>query len=746
MAVKAPERPYLTVGEIYRSIAVALGTKNRNSEVDRMARQGDYDYQLRDKLLTDLFYKPLEKQAGESFAKFACNAIDHFVSEYIGLVKAVPLDAMKREESLPALFKFFISRQVAGIVTQFYKKFGGPSPEQYFCSDNNQKLGVTCQWLEDNNESFSILLKSINNKQHQDQYRKWKQGKELPKAGSFPVFLEKLPSSDKLAVSIQLIAGRMLQYYVNSYSQFDISTCIEEVLWEAECFDVGEALSLANSDCSEKFNPLKLAVMPVFVALDRKSEKNQSSKDESWALLEKFEHEINELDPDGITRHVLEWQKARWYVFSGDYKTALKQYEIAFEYSLYRAMNTPEILQEALALAAKERDRALLKRLKNQAIAFGYYEIPSFSDNLSQANKKSKSHVVEDWEVEQWDTAFAFLFKPECCFPSCIVEEKHVRNLPFVHHVKEKHFKRKPNLTNPDQRIDVGISFGGIKRRYPQLIWHTDCNHPHHVKTLLEAGAKVDQLSDTSDSALLMSIIEVVNTGDRRCFDLIKQYTHCSVTMNMRTDKKKRTILLQAVETGEPDIVETVVAMGADVDRRGHTDSSTALNQCIKYIGSIKNPRQALANMQHFNPNDPVLIDTIRRNVSGMMGLTDEQVRKNLIRSVNDEKAQVYRLAVAEYYWQKLQSRFDYRKLCQIAEFLLEHGASPNAVHTSPIDGYTPLMLAVEIDEPELVKLMLEKGGNPYKTYKHDGRILVDCWMIAAEFGSNKVLSVLGSV
>ena len=504
---KIPERPYLTVGEIYRSIAGALGTKNRNTEVDQLARRGDYDYRLRDKLLTELFYNPIKKQAGDEFALFVCNAIDHLVSEYIELIKVVPLDSMVRKESIPVLFEFFMSRQIAGIATQFFKKFGGPNPVTYFSADTHAKLGITCEWLEENNQSFSELLQRLKDKQQQDQYRKWKQGKELPKATSFPVFLQNLPEPDRQLVCSHMIVGRLLQYYENNYSQFGVSDSVSKALWEAEPFDIGNALSLAHIEAAEKFSTLRQAAVPVFEALDRKSTKNQSAKDKSWSLLAKFEQETDRLDPVGITRHMLEWQKARWFVFSGDYKTACKQYEIAFEYSLYRAGNTENILQEALAVAAKERNRLLLKRLKNQAITFGYYELPREPDYLSQANKKSKSHVVEDWEVEQWDSAFAFLFKPECCFPGCIDEAKHGIQLPFFHHVEDKHFKRELDLSSPDRRIDVGVTIGGEKRRYPQLIWHVDCNQSHHVKSLLEAGANVDQLSDTSDSALLLSSI-----------------------------------------------------------------------------------------------------------------------------------------------------------------------------------------------------------------------------------------------
>ena len=253
MAIKKiPERPYLTVGEIYRSIAGALGTKNRNSDVDQMARRGDYDYRLRDKLLTELFYEPIKKQAGDEFALFVWQAIDHLISEYINLVKTVPLDAMTREESLPVLFEFFFSRQAAGIAIQFFKKFGGPNPVQYFCADTPAKLGVTLQWLEDNNVSFSHYLKSLDDKQTQDQYRKWKQGKELPKAGSFSVLLGGLPLPDKQVICLHLMVGRLIQHYVNSYSQFAISRSVSHALWETEPFDIGKALSLAHIDTAEK--------------------------------------------------------------------------------------------------------------------------------------------------------------------------------------------------------------------------------------------------------------------------------------------------------------------------------------------------------------------------------------------------------------------------------------------------------------------------------------------------------------
>ena len=757
MSVKIPERPYPTIGEIYRSLAVAIGTKNRNPDVDRMARDGDYDYRLREKLLQDLFYKPLVAQTEEQFASLLCQFVDHLINEYIRLVNKVALDAMTRDESLPLLIEHFFCRQAASFLVYIHQHLGGPDPVSYCSTDNNNVMGVACLWLENNISTFSPFLTRVEKekgKGKKDQYLRWKKGIETPKAESFSEFLRSFSNTpDKTSIKIHLTVARTIQFIFQKYPQYDLSGFIKAGTKKTGPFDLGTVLSKANLEAADKFAELKQVFVSTADALRRTIPKNTASKADSWVLIEAFEQKLSELDSKGITRHFLEWQKARWYVYAGQYKEALKQYEVAFDYTLYRAhylsqeqgadLNLHEILKEALALAAKERARPFLKRLKNQSISFGIYELPERNDKRPQANKKSKSHVVEDWEVEHWDSTFAHMFKPANCFPGCIDEEKHKIQLPFLHHVEDKHFKRAPDLTNPDRRIDVGISIGGEKRRYPQLIWHTDCNHPHHVRSLLEAGARVDQLSDTSDSALLMATIEVVNTGDQRCFDLIKQYQHKYETMNMRTDKKKLTVLLAAIETGQPEIVETILDLGAEVDRRGHTDHSTALNQCIKYIGNVKNPQQALANMLQFNPDDPVLIDAIRRNSHGMMGLTDAEVRKSLIRSVNDKTARAFQ-AIAEYFHEEQQNRFEYQKLLQIAKLLLERGADPDATHKSPIPGYTPLMLASQLDEPELVQLMLEKGGNPYRTYQY-GPYPTDCWRIARKFGAQKVLSVLGN-
>ncbi|PJF37906.1 MAG: hypothetical protein CUN55_19700, partial [Phototrophicales bacterium] len=95
----------------------------------------------------------------------------------------------------------------------------------------------------------------------------------------------------------------------------------------------------------------------------------------------------------------------------------------------------------------------------------------------------------------------------------------------------------------------------------------------------------------------------------------------------------------------------------------------------------------------------------------------------------------------------RIQAYTSIDELRKIALLLLEHGANPNEPVESPMSGYTPLMLAAEIDEPELFKAMLEKGGDLNQTYTHpyQGR-QVGIEEIAYFFKSNGVLETLAQL
>ena len=82
-----------------------------------------------------------------------------------------------------------------------------------------------------------------------------------------------------------------------------------------------------------------------------------------------------------------------------------------------------------------------------------------------------------------------------------------------------------------------------------------------------------------------------------------------------------------------------------------------------------------------------------------------------------------------------------------IASLLINSGANVNAEHASPVKGYTPLMLAVEMDERAIFEQMLICGGDIKKTYK-DPRTDRDISImeIAKFFKSTDVMQVLKDI
>lgn len=88
--------PYPRIGECYRLLAKALDTKASNRQVDQLARQGDFDWQLITQLRHELIEAPLLTKSNKDFTEFVMRAEERFHQGYIELIKTVQLDACCR--------------------------------------------------------------------------------------------------------------------------------------------------------------------------------------------------------------------------------------------------------------------------------------------------------------------------------------------------------------------------------------------------------------------------------------------------------------------------------------------------------------------------------------------------------------------------------------------------------------------------------------------------------------------------
>ena len=90
---------------------------------------------------------------------------------------------------------------------------------------------------------------------------------------------------------------------------------------------------------------------------------------------------------------------------------------------------------------------------------------------------------------------------------------------------------------------------------------------------------------------------------------------------------------------------------------------------------------------------------------------------------------------------------FDNDSLYEIAKLLLENGADPNYGHNiNGLIGNTPLMMAIENKAFDMLKLLIEYGGDP--TLIGRGKTSIDypqfnCWDVAEFYKADEILKYL---
>jgi MoaA/NifB/PqqE/SkfB family radical SAM enzyme len=143
----------------------------------------------------------------------------------------------------------------------------------------------------------------------------------------------------------------------------------------------------------------------------------------------------------------------------------------------------------------------------------------------------------------------------------------------------------------------------------------------------------------------------------------------------------------------------------------------------------------------------PEALDSIRRHNSGLTGFSlNHQASFLKKQDKNPEFKKIIKIIV-KLQIERVIEYMNVEELPKIAYVLINAGADVNAEHVSPVKGYTPLMLAAELDEVNLVNAMLIKNGNPRKAYNCEKSFKeVDCWEIAEFFGANNVLLALKNI
>lgn len=730
--------PYPRLGEIYRAAAVAIGTKAGNRDIDRLAREGEFDWTLLPDLGDELLIGPLAKKVDPEFADLVAQTVAYVHASYVNLVSTVPLDSLNRKGALPLLVEHYFAPHALGLIFGTKKGFGGPDLMKLFDPDL-RPVSVVLEWLDQAEDRplarVAFPEASTADRAEFEMVRKWADGTNLPDGQSIFLFgkaLEKAGgvSSDKIRnLRIWLTLARALAHLENESPVPFRGFMRRHLLLGMPDIDIGRILSTAVIESGRRYSELTLPVLMLYENLKRTTGKEAGDQEKTKAGLDEYERMAARIEPEGRTGFHTEWLRGRWHALSGDFEAALPFYERAAELANYRAGDQQRrIVEETLVLAAYLGKKPLLKRLKHRAVAFGLFVEPLAGD------------VVEDWEIDHLVQNFHEVFPASGRFPEAPPTDCRTVPLPFLAIYEDEISRLRPDVGKPDRVVKVRFA-DGQERRWPQLRLFASFNRLGEVELLLSKGAPVDQLDPSGGSALLCAIQEAERTGDRRVLDALLRHRHSKAALDSVTAKKRLTPLLCAVELGEPDVVENLLAMGASPDLRGNVVDETPLYSAVTKIGMVRNPGMLYRYLHRSLESDPdsVKREVMRRHGVWMAGVFGDGRTLAQLREI-PRYAEMFESVVSAMVEEQIR-RHSLPKLIRIVELLLRNGANPNAPHRYPAPGRTPIMLAAENNSGWAFDLLVRHGGDPYRS---DAAGL-DCPTIAMGFSAAEVVGYMRS-
>lgn len=731
-----------------------------------------YDKNVRMELISSMTTELLNNlksmlpiKLGVDISNYFFDYVNHYLKKCVGIVS---FDGISRDELLPILTKHaFSTNLVIFLTNDIPKEYQFDNLRELFCYDK-QSVNIILNWLDENQE-WQSYLSTLKTKEEKDKIERWRRGEYLPSFQAIKL-ISKQKSQEWEKIKFWLLVARALdeirkldngkelfEYLYKNYQMylvFGLETLIVETArdFDKEITQIRNKHTDTIKQLSEFF---KLLTFDLLSLKTNKTTEMQEQASQQLANTRKITQANEKFFYEG--QH-WDWLEARFHLFSGNLEKAVDFYKKAFENSLFcMGDNLKYILQEALVATAyyekfsKTAQRKFLAHLKNASIVFGY-ELSAINKESLKINHKD---TVADWEVETWASQFHYTFPNSICFPQ-------VEYMPLNSHsnavIPDEIRKIKPNYKTPNKSIPMQF-ISGI-RKIPQLqffiYWHDpnlDMDNFEIIKKLLESGADVNELSTSNESALLLAL-DALNleepsaSQDRKIFDLIAQFPHNPETIYAKTTKKEKYPLMQAVMTGRPDIVQKVLDMGAIVDDINFS-KMTPLYQAISWLGKMtmgqEKMKQMIKSSHEFNSSE---LEYLRRlnasngNIGGGAFYGNEKSKSRQIFQNNKFSSLANELlnAMVGLEYESFNKYSSIQKMEQIVCLLLDKGANPNYPHNiESIQGYTPLMLAIENNNPTIFNKMLEKGGDISFTCYMPHKGEVTCQQIKDYWRSDKI-------
>ncbi|MDP2716717.1 hypothetical protein [Rheinheimera sp.] len=724
--------------EIIREAAGCFGIRNTKATkfLDEKAKEAVLHPAQISELINSVFYEGLAKSDLNGFAEFTRQAIYNIINTYCRKMAGCGFFiGSSRGRALVTINRHFFAIQLEPLLKKVldpYRRYHAPSALDLLSS--HSAFDQVWQWCSDTFLDWKKFEEAT--KEDKDKIRNWRSGKHFPDYQRLNAII---PQGSQSYILPLLLVARFIDV-------------LKKKSWGKRLIKGAIDIHVSGSfDLQANMNRHPNRYFSAFTSFRKELSALEKILVKRYKTLDDFEFAAKQLQvcknipasliPSG-GEGLLNWFEARFLVLSGHLAPAKELYEKAFDALLCcGGAYIEQVVNESLVVtsAAENPDNVFFKKLKTAQVLYGY-DIPSAAVESGQKQLRFKD-TVEKWEVDMWRKGFDQMFIPRTLFPGV--------SYPFTDKygplMLDLNSEFKPDLRYSDKKINVGRTW---QRRMPQINYFIMVDDLSSVNQLLQQCADVNVCSEVGDTPLLLSLhkldlLEVPYMSlDRRYYDAIIKTPMTPDTVNQKTLKQKHLALIQAVRTGKLEIVRKILELGADVGKRGLADNQTALNEIIKLVGIKKNPERFREIMlQH--PITPELIDVGRRLSAGDFGFSLSDLQAQLS---EHRKTQFYKEIsemMADLMIDRVCKHTNIEELRDISRLLIRQGSDVNAEHNSPVKGYTPLMLAAELDEGELYSLMLEYGGKPHKTFiDPNTKTANNSWQIATFWRSRSILAL----
>lgn len=693
--------PYFLPAEVVRAIARAIDSKNNSESIDNKCHDLYLSKNELDQLINIHIHKVIERVELKKSVENELKAlVAQMFDDYLKIVATYNLSERNRDDIGPWIIEAFFCPHLINIVSFLGVRTKPFQKSDYIelMTDTSTSLELAFKIVEERVKGWSAFYASLS-KGDKDKITAWRRGADLPSRTSLMSIFNTQNAPKNVLVF--LLTARAIEYFKRSHESDIFNQYIEQprsldssmVMFEEAIF----ALETRDTDY-----------------VHRLFEKND----------DKFRNSISAIIMELLAYSVASFAK-------NDLEQAKKRFIDAFDLSLYRSGHICEkVIEVGFVIASWQEtpDMTLISKLKSVQNLYGY-TLPTI---VTEDTKRKKENLVEDWEINMWRSNAQRVFNE---FKVELPEKYQVSSAILPIHLNAKELAL--DLKKPNKKVKLNDNSklhrdkNKKKQVTTQLIWNTLLEDLNAVNKLLQAGADINILSDNNESALLIALqymnLTEPHEPDDSFYQALKGLEYTPKTINAVTAKKHLFPLLSAVQTGRPDVVEHIVNLGADVNQKGGGSHLDALTMCISLIGTIKNskllinqfnmmakdPKKAIARMSDFE------FSAFARENQGSMGFNRQQVTQHPAQSKKSSNAMAILKELSEVFKEQTQANyelFDLSEMRKIAKLLIDRGANPSARYDwHGIDGYTPFLLACELNEAELVSHVLDNATEDSK-------------------------------